>query len=145
MEKKKQQNIAVFKKKDPMSVPANYFEDFSLKMANSINEESIKVNWINRLSYFFQLRVTAPLSLAILLAIGMALLSQSLEDSNNIAYTDAESYLLEEVENLQDEEFFELAFGELKSNNDAEKELEVIDYLIDVEELDLQEIKNNIY
>ena len=144
MEEKETKDIKGFKKQKAFNVPDNYFEEFALNMQHTIGDSSNKNSWFDRLIKALYLRVSIPLSSALILAYGIILLSQSEKDQENLTYADAKMYLLSVSESIEEEELYDLTYNISIENNTNEESQKLIDYLIDTEDIDLEIIENSI-
>ena len=140
MKQNNSDKIDRFKKEEPFDVPKNYFEEFAYRMQLSVETKS---SFVDRMFNFLQLRFTLPLSFTLIIAVVAVFIDT--ENEATISYGDVSNYLLKETEFEDDDQFYEIALADYSHNNSSSlEETQVIDYLINSEEMNTNEIENLI-
>ena len=141
---KKFEDIEQFKSQQHFKVPDNYFEEFALEMQHTIGDLQKEEPWLSKITRAFHLRLTIPLAAVLLLMISIGILNDRDQAALEFTYADATSYLLNEAELLEDEELYELAFSVSEADIIESDQDAIIDYLIEEEEIDLQDLDYTI-
>jgi hypothetical protein len=131
------ENINRFKNRKAFNTPDDYFENFALKMQNSILEKE-EINWFQKTFSFSMLKLAIPSFAALIICLSIYFINKSNKiEQLIISSQNITNYIIDESDFTLMDDYEQLLAFNLDLNQASLSENEIIDYLIE-EEIELE-------